>query len=499
MSEESLSRQRNQDTVPTARELAIVLFRRRRVFLWVSLAVLVSAVAYAALGTKYEATMKILVRRGRAEAPLSAGENAPLDLTRMAVTEEELNSEVELLRDDDVLRRVVQETGVGGRDWFHFLRLGEGPQARVERAARRLAKKLTVEPVKKTDLITIRYATSNPENAEKVLRSVAEAYLEKHMSVHRPAGEAHFFEQQMDAARKQLDESQQTLFRFSAAHGAISAALQRDLALQKLSEVDASERQTAIELSATEKRAAALRDLLSTLPERATTQVRSADNPELLKALKSNLLDLQLKRTQLLTKFEPGHRLVQEVDRQIEQAQEAIRQESAHPLHDETSDQNAHFEWAKSELEKSEVELSALHARQVAASRQTAAYHQIAETLGADAIAQDDLLSNEKTALENYLLYVKKQEEARLNDALDERGIVNVAVAEWPIVPALPVWSAPMVLAIGFFASGVAGTAAAFVADYIDPAFRDAEDVRSYLNAPVLATLPRSSRGRLPA
>ncbi len=230
MSEEFLSRQRNQDTVPTARELAIVLFRRRRVFLWVSLAVLVSAVAYAALGTKYEATMKILVRRGRAEAPLSAGENAPLDLTRMAVTEEELNSEVELLRDDDVLRRVVQETGVGGRDWFHFLRLGEGPQARVERAARRLAKKLTVEPVKKTDLITIRYATSNPENAEKVLRSVAEAYLEKHMSVHRPAGEAHFFEQQMDAARKQLDESQQTLFRFSAAHGAISAALQRDKA-----------------------------------------------------------------------------------------------------------------------------------------------------------------------------------------------------------------------------------------------------------------------------
>ena len=43
---------------------------------------------------------------------------------------------------------------------------------------------------------------------------------------------------------------------------------------------------------------------------------------------------------------------------------------------------------------------------------------------------------------ESYLLYVKKQEEARMDDALDERGIVNVAIAEHPVAPALPVWSA---------------------------------------------------------
>ena len=109
--------------------------------------------------------MKVLVRRGRADAPVSAAENAPLDLTRMEITEEELNSEVELLRDDEVLRRVVEETGVGGRDWFHFLRLGEGNAERVERAARRLARKLQVEPVKKTNLIAISYAADDPQGS----------------------------------------------------------------------------------------------------------------------------------------------------------------------------------------------------------------------------------------------------------------------------------------------------------------------------------------------
>ena len=93
-----------------------------------------AAVLYAVTGTTYQASMKILVRRGRADAPVSSGENAPLDLTHLAVTEEELNSEVELLRDTDVLKRVVEDTGIGGRDWLHFLRMHEGRGERVERA-----------------------------------------------------------------------------------------------------------------------------------------------------------------------------------------------------------------------------------------------------------------------------------------------------------------------------------------------------------------------------
>lgn len=467
--------------------------------MWSSLIVLAAAVLYAAVGTSYEANMKILVRRGRAEAPVSGGTTAPLDLTRIAITDEELNSEVELLRDRDVLRKVVEETGAGGRDWFHFARLGEGPAQRVERATRRLAQRVNVEPLKKTNLIAIRYKARDPESAERVLTSLAAAYVEKHTLVHRPPGESRFFEQQMTEARAELEQAQKQLLRFSASHGSISASLQRDLALQKLSEIDASQRQAGVDLVETQTRIAALRSLLTILPARATTQVRSADNPELLKALKASLLELELKRTQLLTKFEPRHRLVQEVDRQIEQSKAAVEQESLHPLRDETSDQNAHFEWAQSELEKASVQASALQARQTAARQQAIAYQNVAAQLGQDAIIQEQLLGNEKASLENYLRYVKKQEEARLNDALDEQGIVNVAVAEWPVVPALPVLSVPMVLALGLLGAAATGTGAAFVADYIDPAFRDAEDVRTYLNAPVVASLPRSARGRLTA
>ena len=131
----------------------------------------------------------------------------------------------------------------------------------------------------------------------------------------------------------------------------------------------------------------------------------------------------------------------------------AIAAEKLNPLRDETTDQNANYEWAKAELQKAQVEMKGLEAREATTSAHLAGYRTLARQLGEDAIAQDDLASSEKAAQENYLLYVKKREEARMGDALDEGGIVNVAIAEQPVVPALPVWPAGAVVLVGFVAA----------------------------------------------
>lgn len=477
----------------------MVLFRQRKAFLGCAGLVLGVAILYAVTGTSYRANMKILVRRGRADAPVSAGENAPLDLTRTAITEEELNSEVELVRDDEVLRTVAKQTRVGGRDWFHFLRLSETSSQRVEREARRLAKAITVVPIKRTNLIAVTYDAADPTRAAQVLRSLADVYLEKHMAVHRPTGEGEFFEQQTVEARRRLEESNRRLLDFMNSNGLVVAAQQRDLALQKLDDLEAGKRQTRIELAETQQRVRELRQELAVLPERTTTQVRVADNPELQKALKSRLVELQLRRTELLVKFEPSHRLVKEVEEQIAQVQTAIAAENRAPVRDETTDKNPQYEWAKSEMQRTEVQIRALAAREAAIVAQESALRSRAQKLGEDAITQEDLVNSERAAQESYLRYVKKREEARMNDALDAQGIVNVAIAEQPLVPGLPVWSPWAVAAIGLLGAGIAGTGAAFVADYVDPTFRDPKDVLDCLNAPVLACVPKQVKRELSA
>src|SRR5438309_10107675 len=107
---------------------------------------------------------------------------------------------------------------------------------------------------------------------------------------------------------------------FSNNEGVVSAALERDIALQKLNEADATARQTRIAIAETVQRIRMLESDLHSLPERTTTVMRNADNPQLLEKMKSKLLELELKRTELLTKYEPSYRLVQEVDQQIGEA-----------------------------------------------------------------------------------------------------------------------------------------------------------------------------------
>ncbi len=481
------------------RELAMVLFRQWKLFAGVSSLVFVLAVVYAFAGATYRAHVKVLVRRGRADPPVAAQENAPPDFSRVEVTEEELNSEVELLKDDDVLRRVVEANELEAHDWLRWLRPHEEQAARVERAAKKLAGRLEVESIKKTNLIAVSYDAADPQVAARVLQSLAGVYLEKHMQVHRPGGQLHFFDEQTEESRRQLEEAQGKLVDFTKSHGVVVAAQERDLVLQRLNDVEASYRQTQVEMSETEHRVHELDVQLAKLPQRSTTQVRTADNPELLRALKASLLDLELKKTQLLTKFEPSHRLVREVEQEIAQAQAAIAAEKLNPVRDETTDQDANYEWAKAELQKARVEMKGLAGREATTSAHLAGYRTLARELGEDAIVQDDLTSSEKAAQDNYLLYVKKREEARMGDALDEGGIVNVAIAEEPVVPALPVWPAGVVVLVGFAAALTSGTGAAFAADYLDPALRTPEEVIACLEIPVLASLPEEVGRRLSA
>jgi uncharacterized protein involved in exopolysaccharide biosynthesis len=499
MTDQDLTRELVEPVSPTVRELAIVLFRQRRVFLCISGLVLVLAIVYAFAGGTYRAHVRVLVRRGRADPPVTAQPNAPPDFSRVEVSEEELNSEVELLKDADVLRQVVQAEDLAAHDWVRWLRPHEVQAARVERATKKLAGRLKVEAIKKTNLISVTYDAPDPQVAAHVLQSLAAVYLEKHMEVHRPAGQLHFFDQQTLESRRQLEEAKRKLVDFTNRKGVVMAAQQRDLLLHRLDDEEAMYRQTQVETSEAERRAHELDAQIKKLPERAVTLSRAADNPELLRALKATLLDLELKRTQLLTKFEPNHRLVQEIERQIVQAKSAISAETLTPLRDETTDRDANYEWAKAERQKAQVQMEGLDARRSTLNAHLADYRKRATQLGEDAILQDDLISSETAAEENYLLYVKKREEARMGDALDEGGIVNVAIAEQPIVPALPVWPAGVVVLVGIVAALSAGAGGAFAADYLDPALRTPEETSACLHLPVLASIPERIGRRLSA
>ena len=489
-----LRRKRTEISCPTTRDLLAVFFRQRRLSLCSFAVIFLMVLLYGVFTPPYEAHMKVLVGRGRIDPVMTAQANAPPEFGREEISEQELNSEAELLRDEELLAKVVRVTGLAASDPFALLRFGrDDDDVRVARSVRQLATRLTIEPLRKTNLIKVSYESSDPVLAARVLNSVANSYMEKHTQIHRPSGEFNFFERQTTQYGKRLEEAELQVMEFARDHGVVSAALERDIALQKLGDAGTSYRQLRLRLTETEQRIRSLQMQMSSLPQRTTSQIRTADNPELLEKLKSRLLDLELKRTELLTKYEPSYRLVEQVDQQIAEAKEAIASEAAAPLRDEITDKDPNYEWAKAELKKAQVELSALQARATVETAQFAESRRLAEKLGEDSIRQQDFLRTAKATEESYLLYVRKREEARIEDALDERGILNITIAERPTVPALPARSEWTFIVAGFVLAGTLSTGLAFASDFLDPAFRTPDEIVAYLGAPVLASLPKDA------
>ena len=489
----SLIRRSAPVNLVTARDLVAVLFRQRRLVLISFAGIWLAVLLYGLIAPSYQAHMKVLVQKGRVDPAVSPAPTQSPQFERQEVTEEELNSEVELLRDEEILGNVALSAGLASEGGWWSRWRKEDEAVRLARAVRRLSQRLQVEPVRKTRLIAVKYASADPAQSARVLQCLAAAYLERHLLLRRPSGEYEFFEQQMAEARRGLEVAELQLMDFTHVEGVVSAPLQRDLALQKLSEAEANDQQLRLAIAETIQRILMLESKLRSLPEKITSQVRTSDNPQLLEKMKSRLLELTLKRTELLTKFEPTYRLVREVDEQIAETRAAIATEDLRPVQEQTTEPDPNHEWAKAELVKAQVEWSALAGRAKTSSMLLARSRVIADRLGNHAITQEDLLRNVKAAEEKYLLYANKREEARIGDALDQRGILNVMIAEQPTVPALPVRSAWTYGLVGLALAGTMSTGLAFAADYLDPAFRTPEEVVVYLEAPVLAYLPRRS------
>src|SRR6266478_4834737 len=400
-------------------------FRHRRLIALSFLGVFTGAVLAAfLLPSRYQANTKILVRRERQDPLVTPDASSAMPQAPLGPTETELNSEIVLTKSPDLLEAVVTICGLqkttsrsGWRSWFPVSWMAGDPKKELATAVHEMEGALKVELLPKTNLISITYEDSNPQRAAQVLHTLVNLYMEKHLAVHRPAGTFEFFQQQTEQHKQGLEEAESRLIDFSQKQDAVSPGQQKVATLQKLSEFQSQLKQTQVSIAETKKRISTLEEQASALPQRRTTQVRTADNPQLVEQLHTTLLNLELKRTELLQKFEPTYR-----------------------------------------LEQKEV-------------------------------LQQRLLRDQKANETNYLLYSRKQEEARISDSLDRSRIVNVAVAEAATVPAVPSRSRGMTLLVGFFAAIAVSLVVAAAAEHFNPSLRTSEEVQELLNVPVLALI----------
>jgi uncharacterized protein involved in exopolysaccharide biosynthesis len=489
------------------RELLTVLFARKFLLSAIFLAVVITGMSVTMLiEPTYESSMKLLVARDRIDPQVSAGDSKA-DM-RAEISDEEFNSEMEILQSRQVLEAVVNELNLAQASdkkpsgWVAGLRSSVGNFYRslhkqaepppMERVLNKISANLSVVPAKKSRIIKVSYTDSDPERAAQVLNTLYRKYADHHLKLHENSQAAQVFKNQTDEFGQKLSEATEALKRFDAQHGVTSVATQKDLLLKQFYDTQSLANTARTEILETEKRIATLKAQLETQPERIETEARTKYVTALDK-MKEEVLKLELQRTELRQKYKPNERPVREIEERITQAKETLAREEKSPPQERAVMLNETHRRLMNELLSAQANLTALTEREKSLAATATQYQARIIELDQKGIEKSDLERTRTVTEDDYLLYRKKAREAEIINALNREKILNVNLADAASVNYKPVSPKLMTNLVVFIVIGlIAAMAGALLAERINPVVRSAESVRRQLGMEVLASIPEA-------
>jgi uncharacterized protein involved in exopolysaccharide biosynthesis len=476
----------------TLRDLLYVLFKHKSRILIIFFSIVVTVtVGSFIMDPTYEATSKILVKFGRENVYATTTQTASgsgqiaFDTGR----EERINSEVELLKGQALISKVIADIGVKNiypssdtgflKPILDTLRrsLGRKELAATDRAILLLQKKLEVEAVKKSDIITVKFQHKDPVMAARVVNKLIDRFTEYHVVVHQQPQSYGFFDEQVKLKSEELKNSEKEFQTYRTTTDVAALKEQRELLLKQISEIEMNLAKTRGEISENEGRLIALKTGQSgsesaQYGQETELNPYSASNPRL------KLAQLKSKEHDLLINYK-------ETNWQVV----AIRQEIAETEQFLAKQEQTYHEKALLTITQT---LKALRGKEGSLNRDRAKYVKELARINSTEMRLTELERNLKVNEENYQLYVKKMEEARVSNAMDKEQMVNISTAEPALPPVKPV--KPKILLniiLSIVLGAFSGLGAAFFSEYLSHTFNNPEDVERRLGLPMLASMTR--------
>ena len=483
----------------TLRDMSRPLFRHRSAVTLTFATILLGSILLALVWANHYwvATMQVVVGRERLEPAVTPQPTAAVEEANKVVTTDDVDSEVALLQGRDMLQEVAGTCDLAGNgsslwDRFDSREPAVKKAAALESATKALAGTLKVEAQKTSRLIDLRYGSGkSPETAACVLRTLGNLYLEKHLRLQRPAGALEFFTQETDKYSRALAESESQLVKFSKTEGVAAPEILRTDLAQQLTGTQGNLYQTRQAIAADKQRIENVEAQMAVTPSRSFTTEASISANLLLDQLHSTLLASQLKRTQLLMKYDPSYPLVKEAEQEIAETKDAIAAAEQAKYTSTSTDRDATFEFLRQDLARTQADLASEEAR--GSALQTSIHDMELQLVNLDAksVQQSALLREAKANEANYLLFLTKREQERASDALDDKRIANVAIAVPADVPVLPARNPKSIMFAGFWGALFSAIGVGYLTELADPTFRSPSEVEDILKIPILSAVPK--------
>jgi uncharacterized protein involved in exopolysaccharide biosynthesis len=506
-------------------EVLHVVFKRKRLVLTVFLLIAFGVLAGVLLIPRdFDGTATVILKRERGEIVVSPQQAAFASANLRMQMDQDLRSEAELLHRRSLLGYVVEtlgppaviqgvlpsQGGPGERPTFfaHLLQVGkrgvskvkEGvgtaiakinfkePMTPTEQAIQLLDLKLKVAAVDNSDVIKVAFTGSDRRFTQAVVSLLMQKYLDEYSRLRTSPGTVEFFQAESERLAKDLREAEDGMQRFSAFEGVTPLNRQREIYMSAAIDKEAALRATQSAVAELKEKNRLLRERLASEPDKIRVEEEWRENPG-LQAMRAKLLDLETQREHLLQLYTPNDRRVQDIERETKALLERTAAESPWQRWRETFGENA----LKRPLLVDLIETEGQIVRHEVRAKSLAAEYSDLDTKlrKVDAALYERTRWDRKVHVieDNYLLYTKKYQEARIAAAMDQNRIVNVTLAE-PIQVTPKPGNAAVLSVLGATVGLVSGVGLAFVRESFTNVLDTDDSVRRAVGVPVVASIP---------
>jgi uncharacterized protein involved in exopolysaccharide biosynthesis len=465
-------------------------FRQKKLFFWVASPVVIATILVTFLTHKqYSSEMKLLVQNTRGNVMVTPERTSPTNIVS-EISETQVNSELEVLHSHDVIDPVADP------DWSNLPPNQKDPAAakKHETLLRAFEKRYATEIVRKTNVISVTILADTPEKARNDLERLSAAYLAEHRRLQRPAGASQFFEGQAERIRKTWDDASRKLVDFQQEHQLISLADRESALDAQISEDERDLLSTDTTLRELDARQQANAHRLQEIPKRHTTQERDLPNQQSVQSLNTLIVELENKRTTLLTNYKPSDRMVQELDAEIGTTKAALEDAKASSAKEETTDIDPLWQQVHTDHVRTGITQHETSAHRAAIMAELGQVRQKLSELKELTVQFNNLQAQADELKDNYELYVQKRDQAQIEDAMDDQKLLNVAVAQQPTLSYLAEKPKPMTNAVlGAVTSLILGLCAVYFAETGRSTIATPRELEGFSRYPLLATVPRIS------
>jgi len=465
-------------TTLAVRSVFYAVFKHSRLVIGVFLLIfLASAVTAVIRPTTWRASTKVLVKLGET-VQLGPSQNQSKSIY-LPLTPEVVKTEADIIRSLEVIKQAVERVGVQPEPGTSLAQMLAGMQ---------LA--LTVTPSPGSNVLQLSYVGRSPERAARMVNAITDEYVDQHHRVYRNAeGITSFYGKQLHVLHKEMKVAQRKLRNYQKRQRIVDVDQEMLLLDKDVLEQKKAYAAFRLKMRGVTQKLQSVRAQVDKTPELIPYSEDFHQSPT-LEGFRTKLAELESQRIGLLQAYLPNDRHVSDKDAEIASLKARMKQEEERPLTDTTKRHND----LRSELQKNaftlETLLSDLHAREPGLHQRVNRTAKRLRQLRDRRYTVANLKADADEKAYAYDLYRKKQEEARIEEAMTFQSMVSVSVVDHAVPPLDPENGLLLPLLLGL-AGGLALAAGLAVAvEYLNRRLRFEEEVERYLELPVLAVIP---------